>query len=261
VNGQAPPRVAIVSGAAQAVGKAAAHRLGREGAALVLSDADAAGLEAAAGQLRAAGCRVLAAPAEALPEAAARRAVEAALGFGRIEALVNAATPVATPPWVDAASRDLDRQIARGLSWYLAFCSAMTPHMAGAGGGRIVNVVSSAGRYRSAYFRYQRCDESFAAGASVEGAVLALTRELAFELAPSRIRVNAVSIGWIRTDLGEQAWRKLTERERGFVLEEISLRRLGEPDEAAAVIQFLASEASSYVTGAAIDVNGGWWMS
>ncbi len=68
-------------------------------------------------------------------------------------------------------------------------------------------------------------------------------------------------MGLIRTPETEAVWRGLSERDRQFLSEEISLQRLGEPEEVAAVVEFLASPASSYVTGTAIDVNGGWWMS
>ncbi|MGH6904617.1 MAG: SDR family oxidoreductase [Geminicoccaceae bacterium] len=85
--------------------------------------------------------------------------------------------------------------------------------------------------------------------------------QLAFELAPHRIRVNVVAAGWIRLPAFEQAWQAVSAREQAFVLEGISLRRLGKPDEVAAAIEFPAREASRCVTGATIDVNGGWWVS
>jgi 3-oxoacyl-[acyl-carrier protein] reductase len=89
----------------------------------------------------------------------------------------------------------------------------------------------------------------------------ALTRQLGLELATHRIRANAVAVGWIRGESTQRAWSKLNDHERSFVLQEISLGRFGEPDEVAGVIAFLAGEASSYLTGTTIDVNGGWWMS
>jgi 3-oxoacyl-[acyl-carrier protein] reductase len=90
---------------------------------------------------------------------------------------------------------------------------------------------------------------------------LALTRELAFEVAAAGIRVNAVVPGLISTAQTQQVWPRLPEQARRDILEETALGRLGEPEEVAAVISFLASDASSYVTGTAVDVNGGWWMS
>jgi 3-oxoacyl-[acyl-carrier protein] reductase len=127
-------------------------------------------------------------------------------------------------------------------------------------GGQIIHVVSSVGRYRSAWFR-GRCERSsHVAQAAIEGALIGQTRQLAFELAPRRIRVNAVAYGWIRGIVPEPD-EALCEREKEILLTEISLRRPGEPDEVAGVIAFLAGPESSYITGTVLEVNGGWWMS
>ena len=129
-------------------------------------------------------------------------------------------------------------------------------------GGQIVNIMSSAGRYRTGYFQNSAdADRSHASKAAVDGAIFALTRQLGFELGPRRIRVNAISLGWIRSRERDREWDEMTSREREFLFDEISLGRPGEPDEVAAAVEFLASEASSYVTCNAIDVNGGWWTS
>jgi 3-oxoacyl-[acyl-carrier protein] reductase len=127
-------------------------------------------------------------------------------------------------------------------------------------GGQIVHVASSIGRYRSAWFRGRSESASHVAQAAVEGALIGQTRQLAFELAPHRIRVNAVVHGWIR-GIAPEPDETLSEREKEALMTEISLRRPGEPDEVAAVIAFLAGPASSYITGTVLDVNGGWWMS
>jgi 3-oxoacyl-[acyl-carrier protein] reductase len=127
-------------------------------------------------------------------------------------------------------------------------------------GGKIINVVSSIGRYRSAWFRGGSEKGSHVAQAIIEGGLIAQTRQLAFELAPRRIRVNAVAHGWIR-GIDPEPDAKLSEREKKALLTEISLHRPGEADEVAGVIAFLAGSGSSYITGAVLEVNGGWWMS
>jgi NAD(P)-dependent dehydrogenase (short-subunit alcohol dehydrogenase family) len=132
--------------------------------------------------------------------------------------------------------------------------------MSGRDGGQIIHVVSSIGRYRSSWFRGGSERGSRVLQAAVEGALVSQTRQLAFEFASQRIRVNAVAHGWIR-GIPPEPDEALSDEEKEYLLSEISLRRPGEPDEVAAVIAFLAGPASSYITGTVLDVNGGWWMS
>ena len=178
-----------------------------------------------------------------------QQAVDAALDRGRIGALIN------FQPVVGA-----DEAIGEAIDALYSRILQVTPHMRS--GGQIVNIMSSAGRYRTGYFRSSAdADQSQGARAGMDGAIFGLTRQLGFELAPRRIRVNAVSLGWIRSGERDREWDAMTAREREFLLEEISIGRPGEPDEVAAAVEFLASDASSYVTCNAIDVNGGWWTS
>ena len=150
--------------------------------------------------------------------------------------------------------------VAASLEMALLLTRAAAAGMSQAEGGRIIYVLSSLGRYRSAWFHSRADGGSRVAQAAIEGALVAQTRQLAFELAPRRIRVNAVAHGWIR-GIGPEPDAALSEREKEALLTEISLRRPGEPAEVAAVITFLAGPASSYITGTILDVNGGWWVS
>jgi NAD(P)-dependent dehydrogenase (short-subunit alcohol dehydrogenase family) len=124
--------------------------------------------------------------------------------------------------------------------------------------GRVVSVLSSPGRYRSGYFKPEKETVSHAPQALANGAILGLTRQLSLELAPRGISLNAVVAG-VLEDSAELSI--LSDRERRFLMEEISLGRPGRPEEVAAAISFLASPASKYIAGDALDVNGGWWMS
>jgi 7-alpha-hydroxysteroid dehydrogenase len=228
----------------------------------VICDPDDAALSVVLNELREAGASVAAVGKDVMCDFDARQVVDTTISdYGRIDMLVNGLAETVADSWLDLPAVELGQNIGDGVGRALACTRAAVPHMIAAGGGRIVNVISSVGRYRSAYFQPDDSGGSSVLDAGIDGAILALTRQLAFELAPKRIRVNAVTVGWIRTTASERAWRELSDRDRAFLLEEISLRRLGEPDEAAAVVEFLVTEASSYVTGAAIDVNGGWWMS
>lgn len=243
-------RVAVVTGAGSVIGAAVARRFAAEGARLVLLDTD----EVAIGRARSAigetavECRAMAATAAD---------VEAALAdvisrCGQVDVLVNAAGGNAWP-WTEAADES--------LAVCMAACDAVAPEMCRRGRGRIVNVAASAGRYRSGWFRPEGVSGSGVSAAVAGAGVLALTRELALELGPSGVTVNAVVPGWIAPDGGAAPWSALPQRARRDVLAEISLGRPGRPEEVAGVVLFLASDAGSYVSGAAIDVNGGWWMS
>jgi 3-oxoacyl-[acyl-carrier protein] reductase len=157
--------------------------------------------------------------------------------------------------------RALPDRVAAALRWWAACVDGAVPALSRAGGGEIVSVVSSAGRYRAAYFEPDGDAASAALAAAVDSAILGLTRQLAVELAPRKIRVNAIAMGWIRTASSPFGATPPTDEDRALVLEEIPLGRPGEPDEVAAAIAFLASDASRYLTGEVLDVNGGWWMS
>lgn len=174
--------------------------------------------------------------------------------IGQIDSLINC---------LSAESQcDSDTSIfSQNVDHSISYIRAVSRFMHAGAGGAVVNVLTYPARYRSGYF----IDSSLRSNAMAEsifgGAMFAATRQLALELGSARIRVNAISAGWIKTKQREDAWRRLTDREREFLLEEISLGRLGEPSEVAAAAAFLASEKASYLTGTVIDVNGGWWMS
>jgi NAD(P)-dependent dehydrogenase (short-subunit alcohol dehydrogenase family) len=210
-------RVAIITGAHDDIGIAAAKRFQKEGATVI--------------------------PVETASDATVDigATVDKALAsHGRVDILVNAA---AIPDQV--------------FGW----CRFVSPHMVQRKYGKIVNLAWSAGRYRSSYFPTGSSFRSGTAYASGQGGILAFTRELAFELGGDGVHVNAVVPGLIETREGKQEWEQLSETAKSYILLESAVGRLGTPDEVAAVICFLASERSSYVTGTSIDVNGGWWMS
>jgi 3-oxoacyl-[acyl-carrier protein] reductase len=262
LSGETVSATAIVTEAGSAIGQAVVRRLSRAGMCLVICDASATEIAALADELRAEGSRVVTLVADLADQDQAPWPAKTAMSeFGRIDALVNGLASHDPGDWQNMPPGRLATATGARAQRTLQRIRAVVPHMIAGGGGRIVNLVSSLGRYRSAWFQSSAQRESAVLQAGSESGIVGLTRQLAFELAPHRIRVNAVVAGWISTPASEVAWQALPAREQAFVLEEISLRRFGEPDEVAAVMEFLASESSRYVTGTAIDVNGGWWVS
>jgi len=254
-------QVAVVTGAAGAVGAAVARRFAAEGARLVLAEESGEDLARICAELGHSGPAVDGVRADLTAEDQVRGLVERALSrFGRVDILVNASGATEEPPWDEPGPLAWEQRL-RGLRSCAVCCQAVAPEMRARGRGRIVNVAAGAGRYRSAYFRPEGKTGTGVPAAAANGGVLALTRELALELGPHGVTVNAVVTGWILTERSEREWRGLPEHARRDILAEISLGRPGQPAEVAGAVLFLASEAGSYVSGSALDVNGGWWMS
>ena len=254
-------QVAIVAGAAGAVGGAVARRFAAEGARLVLADEDADALAQVGETLRGTGTSSESVKVDLASEREVRGLVERALDrFGRIDILVHAMAAAEDPPWDEPGPAAWERRL-RGLTGCALCCRNVAPAMRARRRGRIVNVAATAGRYRSAYFRPEEASGNAEACAAASGGVLALTRELALGLGPHGITVNAVVPGWILSERSARAWDGLTDSTRRNILAEISLGRPGRPEEVAGAVLFLASNASSYVSGTSLDCNGGWWMS
>jgi NAD(P)-dependent dehydrogenase (short-subunit alcohol dehydrogenase family) len=253
-------RVAIVTGAGGGLGAAYALALAREGAHVGVVDLDAAGAEGTASAVRAAGRRALALPTELGDEAQVFTMVERMLGeLGRIDVVVNnagGALPGSTSDIEKVDRRGWDRVIEMNLTSAMLVCKAVAPHMKRQRGGKILNVSSRSAR-----------STGWFGGVSPEYVaakigVISLTRHLAKELGPWGINVNCLVPGFtISGPKLQEAWDNMTEDERQRMLEMTPLRRLPRMDELASVVVFLVSDESSYVTGAAVDVNGGSFMS
>jgi 3-hydroxybutyrate dehydrogenase len=254
-------RVAVVTGAGSAVGAAVARRFADEGARLVLADEDEEALRKLCQDLRPAAESVEGFTIDLTSENQVGTLVDQGLArFGQIDILVNAMGMAEEPPWSEPGAAAWERRL-RSLMGCVRCCHAVAPEMCKRGRGRIVNIAATAGRYRSAYFRAEGVTGTGTPSAATSGGVLALTRELALELGPRGVTVNAVVPGWILTESSAREWERMPDRARRDILAEISLGRPGQPVEVAGAVLFLASDASSYVSGVAIDVNGGWWMS
>jgi 3-oxoacyl-[acyl-carrier protein] reductase len=246
-------KVVAVTGASEGIGLAAAMRFAREGAKVAMCARRRDVLEAAAEAVRkATGGEVLAIVADAgAPEDMPRFIDEAVRVFGRIDVVVNNAGTSAAAAFdaVDDAAWEHDFQLK--VFGQIRTARAAIPHMKRLGGGRIVNLAMVGGKQPAA--------ASFPTSVS-RAAGLALTKALSKELAPHRILVNAVAVGKIKS--AQQA--RAAERKKISAAEHytqmghtIPLGRVGEAEEVANVIAFLASDAASYVTGTCVNVDGG----
>jgi meso-butanediol dehydrogenase/(S,S)-butanediol dehydrogenase/diacetyl reductase len=234
-------RAAIVTGAARGIGAATAARLAEEGAQVLLADLSPE-VMAQAEAIGGVGLRI-----DLAARGAGEAVVDTALdAFGRLDILVNNAGIGGSKPLVESDDDLIDRFVEINLKAVLRLTRAAIPHLARPG-GRIVSVSSTFGI--AGY-------PGTTAYAVAKGGIAQMTRQLAAELGPEGILVNAVAPGVIETAMTEGHLTR--EHYRRAVLEPTPLRRAGKPEEVAAVIAFLASADAAYVAGQVIAVDGGW---
>ena len=237
-------RVVVVTGGASGIGLACAEALSLLGARIVLGDIDAARVEGAAERLRCAavvGDVTRAADADAFTSAAVDL-------HGRIDGLVAAAGIFDDASIADVEPDAFGRVLAVNLVGVYLTARSAVRRMRASGGGRIVTIGSMASQ-----------TGGLAAGAAYtasKGGVLALTKSIARYGGPHGITANCVLPGVIDTDM-TRAW---TDEARATAVSATPLRRMGTPAEVAALVAFLVSEASAFVSGAHLDVNGGLYM-
>jgi NAD(P)-dependent dehydrogenase (short-subunit alcohol dehydrogenase family) len=236
-------KVALVTGAARGIGRAIALRLAAAGAAVAVADLDEDGARKVAAEI--AGARSLALGGDVALEADAHALVDRTVaGLGSLDVLVNNAGIWVIKPLEQTTPEEWDRQHAINLRGIYLLCRRAIPALR-RGPGCIVNVASMAAiRFTVPHVAY----------AASKAGVVATTRDLAVELAPDRIRVNAVAPGPIDTR-GLAAG--LSGEERRQFEARFLLGRIGRPEDIAEAVAFLASERASYITGITLPVTGG----
>lgn len=247
-------KVAIVTGSSDGIGKAAALAFAREGGQVVLNARGAGRLETARAAVEALGKPPLVVVGNVSQGEVVKRLLDETLQqFRRVDILVNNAGGGTLLRFLEEVTEeDWDLTLASNLKSAFLCCKAVAPVMKQQRYGRIVNVSSVAGRNVSRLSGPQY--------SSAKAGMLGLTRHLAQDLGPFGVTVNAVAPGPTLVDRVARKWALRSDEDRERILVNIPLGRLGEPEEVAAVIAFLASDDARYVTGVTIDVNGGSFM-
>jgi len=243
-------QVALITGGGRGIGQEVAMRLAAEGARLAIFDMNLAGAEETCARLKQAGSEARAYGVDVTSRSAVAAAVQSvAADFGSIDVLVNNAGIGWRIPFLEITDTDWSKIIGTNLTGYFMVgqevARVMVAQPNGKNGGRIVNVASINAHIGT---------DHQAAYAASKGGIVALTRVMAFELAPLGVCVNAVSPGPIETELSAMNLTPVTRRSRE---ERIPQGRLGKPGELAAAIAFLASSDAAYVNGTVLVVDGG----
>ena len=242
---------AIVTGAAGGIGRATALAFSREGAGVALVDLNADGAAAVVDEIAAAGGAAIAIVADVSNDADVERIVnETVDAFGGIDVVFNNAGLIRRATALDTTVEEWDRVFGVNVRSIFLMAKYAVPVMAAGGGGSIINTGSGWGLKGGANAL------SYCAS---KGAVVNMTRALAIDHGPQGIRVNSVNPGDTNTAMLRDEARQLAADEKGFLAESADrpLGRMGEPEEIAAAVVWLASDAASYVTGSALVVDGG----
>ena len=245
-------RVAVIVGGSTGIGRATALRFAAEGAALSICARRPDVLARLAAELTGSGAQHMTVAADVSRAGEVEQFISATKKrFGRIDILVNNAGSTSQGPFASADDAKWQYDLEVKLMAQVRAARAVLPLMRAQGQGRIINISMAGAKQPHA--------ASFPTSVS-RAAGLAFTKALSKEVAADGILVNAIALGWIKSHQQE-----LRARQAGLTIEEhyrklapqIPLQRLGEPDEVASVIVFLASAAASYVTGSCINVDGG----
>jgi NAD(P)-dependent dehydrogenase (short-subunit alcohol dehydrogenase family) len=242
-------KVAVVTGGGTGLGEAAARALAEAGASVVLSGRRRENLEKVAADIQSNGGQALPVVADvSRREDVESMAAEALRAYGRIDVLVNNAGINIAKPFLDLTEEEWDAVLNTNLKGCFYCCQAIGKGMVEQGSGSIINMVSVFGL---------RGFMNLSPYIASKGAIVQFTKALAVEWGRHNVRVNAIAPSYIKTEMTKRDIES-DERVLKFNLGKIPMRRGGEPHEIGGIVVFLASEASSFVTGETVAVDGGW---
>ena len=239
-------RVALVTGAGKGIGAGCAAGLAEAGADVVVAARTASDLEATAAVVRDRGRRALVVPTDVTESDQLAHLVDATIAeFGRLDILVNNAGGWMPRPFLQTSQRNFEAALRFNVISAFVLSQLAVPHLAATDHGAIVNISS-----RSA----SMVQPAFTAYASAKAALSMMTRAMAPELAP-KVRVNVIEVGGVETAALESVLTDPAIREQ--LEANTPMRRVGRPEDIAAAVVFLASDASSWVTGKVFEIDGG----
>jgi 7-alpha-hydroxysteroid dehydrogenase len=239
-------RVAVVTGAGRGIGAASAVALAEAGADVVVSSRTASQLEDVAARIRSAGRRALVVPADLSElDNVAQLANTAHETFGRLDVVINNVGGTIPNAFLDTTTEYMEEAFHFNVATAHSLCRAAVPLMLESGGGTIVNISSVMGRVSG---------RGYLAYGAAKAALAHYTRLAARDLAP-RIRVNAIAVGSVATSALEFVVQN--DEMRSAMEDATPLHSIGEAEDVAAAVIYLASPASAYVTGKVLEVDGG----
>jgi len=242
-------RVAVVTGAASGMGRAIAGRLASAGNRVALLDLDGDGVTQAAAAI---GADAIAAKVDVTDRGGVEDAIARARAeLGPVEILVTSAGLDEFRAFAEITPEAWDRMLAVNLTGTFNCIQAALPDMLAARWGRIVTISSSSAQSGTARMAHY---------VASKGGVIGLTKALAVEFAPQGITVNTIPPGFIDTPMARRAEARGDLPSIDAVAARTPVRRAGTPDDIAAACTFLCSEDAGYITGQAINVNGGWYL-
>ncbi|WP_022869001.1 SDR family NAD(P)-dependent oxidoreductase [Schaalia vaccimaxillae] len=238
--------LALITGAARGIGRTIAERLATEGMRIVIADINGELAQTAAHELTVNGHQATAVGLDITDLDSVNNAMTTiAQQCGHVTVLVNNAGIVSNTPWEDTALDEWNRVITVNLTGTQLMTQAALPHMIQAGYGRVINIVSLAGRNGGV-----SVGPAYAAS---KAGVIGLTRHYAGKVAHAGVTVNAVAPGTTNTEMAAQ----FTDDQMSAIRSAIPVGRLGEVNEIAAAVAYFAGPHAGFTTGAVLDVNGG----
>ena len=241
-------KVSLITGASRGIGRATALLLAKAGSDIAINyveqDDDARKVQECVGKL---GRKTLLHKGDVGKASVARDFVNQAVAeLGHIDIVVNNAGIWTFSEIGNTEESVWDETLEVNLKGVFNLCNAAVPYLKKNGGGRVINVASTAGQRGEAFHSHY---------AASKGGILAFTKSLAVELAPHKVLVNAVAPGWVDTELNDEVFADRTFRQQ--IVDSIPLGRIATAEDVAGAILFLASDLANHITGATINVNGG----